>query len=548
MNIMYKMRYVLFVISVILLSACNRHSEMEETLTETEAIMDEHPDSALALLDGIEAGDLRSEKLRAYFALLKSQAMDKNFIDVKDDSLISIARNYYSDSNDRYHRMLSQYYYGRVKFNAEDYSQSILAYLLALDLGRELNDYFWQGMAAREIAVIYNTNYNLNEELKYTEISLEAFKKSGKQPYLNYAILDLASAYSNTGRYEKGLKIAKGVKNLALKTNDNYLLADVQRLFGKAFFSIKQYGKAEKHYIDLLRSGLATNEDTILLGLCYIHNNKEPEARQILKNIKDTSYIAYSMLESEVAYSQNAPEKAFSALRKYHEKSNTILRNSINKNLHGSVINYYDMSAHANKAEADRLQLTIWLIIISALFLAIITFLFINHLLHRQREKIEQNVCMAEQLMETLFAKEKECSCAQDSIRVLLSSQYDMFDNLCRLIYESSTKDIARKRISDTVDAFIKQFSSNNKKIKELENFIDEHHSNLISDFKSDLPMLKDAEYRLFLLSVLGFSCTTISMFCKDDKISSVYDRKRHLKDKIKKLDTEKCSRYLSYL
>ena len=50
--------------------------------------MEEYPDSALHILESIETQQLSAQADRAYYALLLTQARDKNYIVQTDDSLI----------------------------------------------------------------------------------------------------------------------------------------------------------------------------------------------------------------------------------------------------------------------------------------------------------------------------------------------------------------------------------------------------------------------------------------------------------------------------
>ena len=59
--------------------------------------MDTYPDSALQLLKTIDSKHLVTKEGKARYALLYSQALDKNYIDVTEDSLINIAVEYYKD-------------------------------------------------------------------------------------------------------------------------------------------------------------------------------------------------------------------------------------------------------------------------------------------------------------------------------------------------------------------------------------------------------------------------------------------------------------------
>lgn len=90
--------------------------------------------------------------------------------------------------------------------------------------------------------------------------------------------------------------------------------------------------------------------------------------------------------------------------------------------------------------------------------------------------------------------------------------------------------------------------SGDKKKIENLERMVDKNCDNVISDLKKDLPGLKEADYNLFLYSILGFSTSTIALFLKEEKLTSVYERKRRLKDKIKQLNSIHRDNYLDFL
>lgn len=100
------------------------------------------------------------------------------------------------------------------------------------------------------------------------------------------------------------------------------------------------------------------------------------------------------------------------------------------------------------------------------------------------------------------------------------------------------------KSIVDLKQSFI----SDNKKIADLENYVNTHFDNILAELRLTLPKLKEIDFRLFLFSALGFSINAISMFLEVDKISKVYDRKRRLKDKIKTLPDMQREKFLKIL
>ena len=116
------------------ITACQKQSFMADKLLQAEALMNEHPDSALNLLKGIAQPELQTQEHRARYALLYSQALDKNYIDKTNDSLINIAVDYYKDRDDVRAKFLSYYYQGRIYTNANNLTQATLAYLEAEQL------------------------------------------------------------------------------------------------------------------------------------------------------------------------------------------------------------------------------------------------------------------------------------------------------------------------------------------------------------------------------------------------------------------------------
>lgn len=70
-----------FSILLILLVSCSSTTPADRVLDTAETIMDQHPDSALSILNRIDPSELVSDKSRALYSLLITQALDKNYID-----------------------------------------------------------------------------------------------------------------------------------------------------------------------------------------------------------------------------------------------------------------------------------------------------------------------------------------------------------------------------------------------------------------------------------------------------------------------------------
>ena len=102
-------------------------------LTDIESILDADPQTARARLDSIDAGTLTGQPL-ALYAMLKTQADYKCYVDIPDDSLIRIATDWYGTRRKDWHAAMSWYSLGCVSdLNGNDID-AIDAYLKARDL------------------------------------------------------------------------------------------------------------------------------------------------------------------------------------------------------------------------------------------------------------------------------------------------------------------------------------------------------------------------------------------------------------------------------
>ena len=115
-------RFIAAVLAAITIVSCNgvRKSETFRLLEDVDSYIEARPDSALAVLEGINKSELTSKELEAKYALLLSQALDKNYIDLQSDSIIAPAVNYYKYHGTDDERFRTLYYSGRVYQNAGD--------------------------------------------------------------------------------------------------------------------------------------------------------------------------------------------------------------------------------------------------------------------------------------------------------------------------------------------------------------------------------------------------------------------------------------------
>ena len=119
---------------------CNRRSAVDKKMDIADSVMPSKPDSALAILESISASDINGKKASARYALLKSMALDKNYIDTTTFDVIQPAIDYYIKRGTPDERLRTYYYQGRIFQNRGDEDAAMQSFMNAIDLSKQVTD------------------------------------------------------------------------------------------------------------------------------------------------------------------------------------------------------------------------------------------------------------------------------------------------------------------------------------------------------------------------------------------------------------------------
>ena len=166
---------IVLVLSALILSGCTSRS-VDKTLYDIESYIMEHPDSALAILDSTDRNLLKTDRHKAHHALLHAMALDKNFIDVDDDSLASVAVKYFSRKGPEKYYARSLYYLGLSYYYARDYKNAILKFTKAEKVAEKSDSLYWAMTKAMQ-SDIYSATYNRIEALNSLKCAHEIYSQ-----------------------------------------------------------------------------------------------------------------------------------------------------------------------------------------------------------------------------------------------------------------------------------------------------------------------------------------------------------------------------------
>ena len=172
---------------MLLAVSCADDAAVMSELDAAESVMEDSPETALALLDTMQRSRLVSRKAAARHALLYSQALDKNYIDMTTDSIIRPAAEYYSRHGSADERLKAQYYLGCIYRNLGDSEKAMECYVRA------------------ERYIDRAEDYKAVERLYSAKWALERYSIEDPQHDTSPQYLLLASeVYSKNGEFDKG--------------------------------------------------------------------------------------------------------------------------------------------------------------------------------------------------------------------------------------------------------------------------------------------------------------------------------------------------------
>lgn len=386
------MKYYYVALFAILSSlfGCNI-STVRDTLNKAQGLMLEQPDSAKTVLDGIKRTDLKNRALKAQFALLYSQAMDKCYIDTDNDSLISVALNYYSKRGSDHEKALSYYYRGVIARNAKDIDKEVEYLVRAQEYAEKTDDAYLKGLIYSLLAQKYYIQFSFEEALLLYEKSAKEFEKTGNLSNQLYAYSGIHNSLLGLGRNQESIKYADVALKLAYKLNS---INDIIRWELEIINITGRWSADNINKIRPLVNKLDKNNDIEsfrLLGhLWRLENKLDSAIYYYNKYIANLPYMNHRtsrslLLLAELNRQNDKHDKAILYMNKYID-----VADSINKAEREVLIQNLDKKYRTQQIKesyvALRKQHTLFVII--CVLIVIILIIIAVHLFGRYKSKI----------------------------------------------------------------------------------------------------------------------------------------------------------------
>ena len=526
-------------------------SEVRDKLNDVESYIMERPDSALAVLDSMDRAILSTDRLKAHHSLLLAMALDKNYIDVSDDSLARVALDYYSRKGPAKYEARSQYYLALSYYYADDLRKAILEATKA-EAVAEASDSLYFGFVKVLQADIYAKTHNDVEVLKNLNQAYDVYSRLSLPYYVNVAQLRLSKALYNSGYVSK----ADSLLSLLIKNKDTeakikaYALTD--RAFIKIVDSIPDYPLAISMYENVVNDYGAkymTYKDYWVYSYALERVGRQEESQYLVDKLSqlDSSVSAYYW-RYRIEVDKGNITEALSVLEKSVTMHNEEVTESLRQSLASTQREYYE-SQYREASLQVRVKNQMIIIVVS---FAVVILLLILHFVHR---RISSQQVEKEKLMEYVDEIKRQLVQAKDENYPLLKkrfidlykSRFDTIGMLCDQYLQNKDRSDVEKVMYQKMLLMIEEIRNDKVRKVKFESLLNSELDGIIQNFRTEMPKSKEWEVTMFSYLVAGFDATTISRLM-DMPLNNVYAYKRRLKLKIEEKKPEHSSQFLEMI
>ena len=302
-----------------------RNSEVYRLLTDVDSYIESRPDSALAVLEGIDVEDLGSREEKAKYALLMSMALDKNYIDRTDFEVLQPAIDYYEDHGSATDKLRTFYYQGRIYYNRGEAEEAMECLIKSIDLGSESNDLKTKARNYTAQGTLYYLYYNWDKIIETSLSAAECY--DALKDYDNYVTIlcRVSEGYRLKGDNDKAIEYLSKCHDLLDKINDtskshyysSYLLHDHDNLSEDEILGILN---------EYLRIAPERQIDWITVANAYLGIGKVSEAREAVlryPNNLDKNNRYYAIL-TKISKQEGLYKEALESYEKYNKITDSI--------------------------------------------------------------------------------------------------------------------------------------------------------------------------------------------------------------------------------
>ena len=553
---MKRLRYILILLPV-LLASCSNDLITVNDLQDISELMLDNPKKVLDTLSGVKVEQLKDKEAVALYALLYSQAKDKNWIDETNDSLITVAVDYYEQSDDSYHEFLSYFYWGRVNQNYGNLAKAIVAFTKAEDMVEQINDDYSIGLLYANLGLLYQKLYDYPKSLNAFRNAHNHYNNANKQHHAMYAKFNIGNILLDTKQFSEAENYLEEVIEWAYKNNeynsvyDAFIaLADLYEQTAehdslKQMFNRKYYSVCRKS-AGLLQARAYVNA----LDKRWEQADKDiQKAWSMAKTGKDSSLLFYR--EYTINKLRGKSDKALYNHEQVLFHLDTDVRGQLEQPILTMQKDYYKDAAKYRALQLKQSKEKLIIISIASIIIIVLMSILLVYRIYAKQKRIEAYMDKIQNLETSLLTEKAAGNIVAEEmtgkVSDLFMAQFNLIDRLSTTYYEMRGSNKDKDAIYRQVTSEIEKLSGNKKYLMQLEEIVNTYLDNVMQKTRDTVPKLGEMDYRMLCYIYAGFSAKAISIFT-NNSTGNIYMKKKRLKEKISCSDSSEKEIILRYL
>lgn len=539
----------LFLVLVFLCPACTQPSrrQVNTVLDDVESYINDRPDSALAVLEGVDSTALTTRALRARYSLLRTMALDKCYKDITVPGLLEPAAAWYGRHGSNDTKMKTLYYQGRIAQDTKDQNNAAVFYARAEEYAGKVTDMHALALLYLAEATVYNTIFNTEKEKEYREKALAVLKES-QDPMFDSALGGLAFVCHSKKEWGK----ADSLYRHAIANSSDYPYMLAIYLSNYARMKVQQPAKDPTGTIRLLdqkraMSGGLTPMEAGAYAYALALAGETAASESLQKQLEALTgrdrVDVLPWLKSLAAYRGNYPV-AYQYLTEAHSAEEVTISETLTDSVTQALQDYYEQTSQ--QEQKRRLRQGLYALAAVAFMLLLLVFQLLRERQTRAerdrlfaiRAELEKDLLTQEFRIETLS---DDFSSRLDQMRFLLRQErLDRFRKHGRYGYWMWMEQKGRSsdaEIIKTLRKDMQEICALEKDTGALERRLNADLDNIVVNLKADLGISNKTKEEKFLCYwLIGLKADMIAELLGISK-DNVYVKAHRLESRIRALD-----------
>ena len=512
-----------------------------ERISYAEAIVVDNPEEALDVITNIPRRAVRGKHTQAHYALVYSETLYHNYIDVDSDTLTLAMAEYYLESDLHTERARALYQHALVKRMHGELPEAMLMLEEAEVSLNKVEDSKLLALVHRTKGDIYNDGCLFANALHAYQVALELFNALGLDYHYHSLLYDMGATQIQLRDFES----AEGLLSTALaygieSERKDFVCAVLHELLDLSIYmdDYEACGELLKMFDthDALLYGEAHYNAVKAMYLSHIGYLND--ALTLLDSAEEMEDVEWADIEYAryIVYRNSGDTENALVWQEYSKHSQDALMLEV---LEQPVLNV-QLNALREKLSSARRERELvtqrnTMIFVAVAIAAVVLAMVVIRRMRRKNEELEHYIAAVGELQDTLKMLPQEMA---QSVGALYRDRFTDLNELCEIYYDHEGTTRSKSVIYNKFMETIESIKSDKQRIEELEVAVNKYRDGVMDRLRRTLPRLSERDMRVALYFFAGFSNRAIAIFIDSDPVS-VSKLRYNIKQKIKSANVE---------